>query len=146
MAKPIKVNTADLRAEVEGWVQKWQPRLHIPEWHLIVQIAEVDTLWNGKRQAAAEINWQSEYLNATIKVAPEAKAFPEDLYHPLEYCILHELCHLFSARLVDVADDTVDVVPSLVRKHYKEQVRRGEEEVTERITRAIWQAYSEGAE
>lgn len=143
MSKPIKVNTATLKAEVEAWVQKWQPRLHIPEWHLIVQVVEPDTLWTSKHQAAAQIDWQSEYLNATIKVAPEARAFPEELYHPLEYCVLHELCHLLSAHLVDAVDDAVVALVGAPRKTAAEQVRRGEEELTERIARLVWKAYQE---
>lgn len=142
MAKPIKVDVKLLQAEVSEWVAKWQLRLHIPEWDIKVEIGEAGRY--RQSGVVAEIHWHEEYLMATLLVYPEGKAFPDEVHLGLEFAVLHELCHLYSAETVRVMEDLIANLPRAERKWFKESERRAGENLTERIARTAWKAYSEG--
>jgi len=79
--------------QVDVWLQSWQKRLHLEDWHIDARIVRSSDL---KPDTLGNLKWNSLTHTATIKVLNpidydiSAKEIPEDI----EYTIVHELVHL----------------------------------------------------
>jgi hypothetical protein len=79
---------------VTSLVRRWQKRLLLGDWKLTIQVGALDS------NERADCDARPEYKEATIRLDPE-KIPPEDL----EGFIVHELLHLHTWRLEQIAEE-----------------------------------------
>ena len=120
--------TKQMRAEVSGYIQKWQPRLYLHEWSFkTTHFHSADE----EDKSSAAIIMKTEYKQANIKINPR---FWEDTDpKEREMIVLHELCHCIVQPLVQIAADAANGhgVSGREIDHWKESV-------TQHLTNSIF--------
>jgi hypothetical protein len=83
------------RKQTTAFITKWQNRLGLHGWQIIVVFGCTDT---EDANHTMTIEWPRGYRTATLCIAPNATQFEPELY---ERVILHEMLHLVLANMDD---------------------------------------------
>jgi hypothetical protein len=90
--------TDQQKKEVTRFINKWRPKVFVGEWQIFTNFKK-----NQDRPDVAcsiDIDW--EYLRATINVYP---GHWDQTKQMREFAILHELCHIQTHELEEMAHD-----------------------------------------
>lgn len=85
--------TEKQKAEVRGYINKWQPKLFLHPWSFKVEYHDDET------RQGLKINMHAEYKDAMIEVHMDFWRMDE---HEREQAIIHELCHCIVQPLVEL--------------------------------------------
>lgn len=113
--------TAKQRQETVRLLEKWRPMLFLGEWNFEVIFPDTD-----HDSAACEIHVDPVYLSAELRVYPCHFRAPNDVR---EHNIIHELCHVHTQAIWNVAGKLRDGV--LVTEM---EIRETVERLTQRIS------------
>lgn len=119
----------ELLTKVQAWTKLWQPRFHLPEWNIYVNLCEPEI---EDEDWAAECRVQAEYLSAVIVVNPSGGW--HDFESEDEFTVVHELGHVLLGR-------TRNLGGTMLPRRAQNDYYALDEEATERLARSIWYAY-----
>ena len=122
----------------ENWVRTWQRRLWIPEWEVHVGITPPE---DHTGEHLASCNALPEYMYATIQLNP-IQIWEEQSERDCERVVLHELCHLVTARTRSIAYDRLAESELELTRLVWQELSAADEEAVERIARQTWNAYA----
>lgn len=122
-----------LLAQIRLWVEEWQPRLHIPEYKVVVEQALYE---DSSESYMAEAHIQPEYLAACIDVRISDPGWIVSSLEELEQTVIHELAHIVNVRTRHLAYDLLHDNPDVWKRY-----DMYDEEAVERIARLTWQAW-----
>lgn len=121
------------RLKVRAWVAKWRPRLLLGEWHVDLNYSKRchHSDDHDDYQVLAEAHVNVPYLKVQICIFPAFFDAPEDVQ---ESTIVHELCHVITQPMLNIANQQHRGVLTL-----QHQISDTLETLTQRITNiAFW--------
>ncbi len=130
MSKPFKPTRAQT-AEVDRWIDKWQPLLFLHQWHLFRNYAEFPC--DDNADTVASCSADSTYKSAHITFYP--KFFAEPSAAQREENVIHELCHC-------VQDTVKNLFYTCVVKERLvpwREIKEADERVVQHMTNIIFQ-------
>lgn len=124
MSKAAKSEKEKLREEAVALVRTWCPKLMLEEWRVHVSFPK-SQLRHDNGFTNCDIMVDTTYLEARVRVFPSWFSAPQE---EREIMIIHELCHIHTAELADVALALLDG-----RLVTREQYRHAHERLTQRM-------------
>lgn len=127
--KPKNVERApltkeQLRHDAIVYVRRWAPKLYLDEWRIRVTFPK-NQLRHEDGFTNCDIMVDTTYLEARVRVFPSWFNYPAD---ERELMLIHELCHIHTQELADVARSLLDG-----KLQTREQFRHAHERLTQRM-------------
>jgi predicted SprT family Zn-dependent metalloprotease len=111
---------------VRQQVENIRDYLHLYEWRLGIAFDDKDQD-DGNTSTVAYINVNSDYFKATVTLLPFAeRMFRDKQYETLMQCIVHEVCHIWTDPMLQLARKSAS--PNTV-----EYVTTAHEQLTQRV-------------
>ena len=87
-------------------VEKWAEEYLLSNWVIIVRFSETPsvTKWEEEKDTLADCTPDTVYSKATITFYPEILKWKYCGWY-IENCVKHEVCHLLTAKISDLAID-----------------------------------------
>lgn len=123
------------KAEIQGYVGKWRPRLRLLDWSIAYEWdAELD------KNSAMSCDVQPQYRRFCLKLSADTK---DDHWATVEKQVLHELCHAVTEEPMEMLTRLMNRL-QLGRSVFEAldtSVRFTNERATEWLARVVWEAY-----
>lgn len=132
---------------IRCWVAKWQTRLGVDDWLVILKFENGVTVGDDDKRVFARIHRSQYYEQATMTIdigvtdpstLPESidRDLLEDPIHALLYAesqVVHELLHLVLRDVMEASDMVRDHVSGPIAAMWDEAFRRAEEATVDRL-------------
>jgi hypothetical protein len=117
------------RREIEREVRKWQKRLHLCDWRVVVRIKKVDMFGNDDR--TAQCSSRGKFMDAVLTFATKRSR------REIQRAIEHEMVHLALTDVREAADTAYWHLGHEARELHRDAVAKADERATIGIANAL---------
>lgn len=118
--------------------ERWQRRLWLGDWDVdYVRVEDLGESGQDGFEEAAQVQTHPRYQKASVKVSESALVKMTD--KELNQCSCHEMLHVLTSPITEVAQDLIDLLPEGKRQGWQNHLNYVRESVTEKATQAfLW--------